>query len=198
MTGLTLHDLAADVAAAIVADSEGKPKKVVLAGHAFGGFVARTLAADRPDLTRGLALIACSANADPLPAKVIEAIADGSNDRLAEDKRLAALKYVFFAPPNDPHVWLSNWDRDVMKQQLAALSVTPKAAYFTGGSVVPLLDVQPTEDLIVPLSDADVLKQELAPRVTVAIIPDAGHAVIAEQPAAVGKALIEWARRLPY
>ena len=57
MEGLTLHDLAADVAAVIEADGRGK---AVVLGHALGQWVARTLAADRPDLVRGVVLAAAA------------------------------------------------------------------------------------------------------------------------------------------
>src|SRR5450830_451066 len=66
-TGLTLHDLAGDVAAAILADNNGHPKKAIIAGHAFGSFVGRMLATDRPDLTRAVVLMAAGAGKIPSP-----------------------------------------------------------------------------------------------------------------------------------
>jgi pimeloyl-ACP methyl ester carboxylesterase len=62
MKGLTLHDLAADVATIIQAESLAT---AAIAGHAYGNFVARTLATDRPDLVRGVALVAASAGKTP-------------------------------------------------------------------------------------------------------------------------------------
>ena len=62
MEHLTLHDFAADVAAVI--EAEGGGPAVVL-GHAFGQWVARTLAADRPDLVRGVVLAAAAAKSAP-------------------------------------------------------------------------------------------------------------------------------------
>src|SRR5688572_10759241 len=47
LEGITLHDLAEDVAAAIEACGE---RSVSVIGHAFGNRIARTLAADRPDV----------------------------------------------------------------------------------------------------------------------------------------------------
>lgn len=55
---LDLHDLAGDVADVLVA-LEGAP--AILAGHAFGHYVARVLAVDRPDLVRGVAVLAAGA-----------------------------------------------------------------------------------------------------------------------------------------
>src|SRR4051794_14183291 len=51
--GLTLYDLAADVAAAIEGGAEGgNPRPAIVAGHAFGNWVARALAATRPEMVR--------------------------------------------------------------------------------------------------------------------------------------------------
>jgi len=62
MTALTLHDYAADIAAIIEPEGRGP---VVVVGHAYGHFVARMLATDRPDLVRGVALAAASAGKVP-------------------------------------------------------------------------------------------------------------------------------------
>ncbi|MGA9868421.1 MAG: alpha/beta hydrolase, partial [Acetobacteraceae bacterium] len=51
LKGLTLHDYARDVAAVIEHQRAGP---AVVLGHAFGQWVARTLASDRPDLVRGV------------------------------------------------------------------------------------------------------------------------------------------------
>ncbi len=62
MANLTLHDFAADIAAVI--EHEGKGPAVVV-GHAYGHFVTRMLATDRPDLVRGAVLAAASAGKVP-------------------------------------------------------------------------------------------------------------------------------------
>jgi pimeloyl-ACP methyl ester carboxylesterase len=54
LEGVTLRDLAADVARAIETVG-GAP--VIVAGHAYGNRVGRMLAQDRPDLVRGVVLI---------------------------------------------------------------------------------------------------------------------------------------------
>jgi pimeloyl-ACP methyl ester carboxylesterase len=53
--GVTVHDLAADVAGVLEAVGCGPAH---LVGHAFGNRVARCLAADRPSLVRRVALLA--------------------------------------------------------------------------------------------------------------------------------------------
>src|SRR5689334_268019 len=51
----TLHDFAADVGAVI---EQMAPSAVTIVGHAYGNRVARTVAADRPELVDRLVLIA--------------------------------------------------------------------------------------------------------------------------------------------
>jgi pimeloyl-ACP methyl ester carboxylesterase len=53
--GLTLHDFAGDVAG-VIQELDLAPGFVL--GHAFGNRIARTVAADRPELVRGVILVA--------------------------------------------------------------------------------------------------------------------------------------------
>src|SRR5262245_13396881 len=62
LTGIDLHDYAADVAAVIAHENNG-PAFVV--GHAFGNRVARMLATDRPELVRATALVAANIGKAP-------------------------------------------------------------------------------------------------------------------------------------
>ena len=57
MQGLTLRDLAADIA--LVVRELGGGKAIVL-GHAFGNGVARMMAVDHPSMVRGIILAAAS------------------------------------------------------------------------------------------------------------------------------------------
>jgi pimeloyl-ACP methyl ester carboxylesterase len=58
MTGISLHDLARDVAEVVKALGGGN---AVVAGHAYGNWVARMTAADHPGLVRGVAIVAAAA-----------------------------------------------------------------------------------------------------------------------------------------
>ncbi|WP_237737180.1 alpha/beta fold hydrolase [Rhodococcus sp. 21391] len=55
LEAITLHDLAADIAT-VIEDQDNGPAMVV--GHAYGHYVARTLAAHRPALVRGVVVAA--------------------------------------------------------------------------------------------------------------------------------------------
>ncbi|HRD76107.1 MAG TPA: alpha/beta fold hydrolase [Hyphomicrobiaceae bacterium] len=99
LTGLKLHNLARDVAEVIRAEG-GEPAIVV--GHAFGNWVARTLAVMHPELVRGIVLAAAAARS--VPAEITATVAAAANTGLDREKRLAALRLGFFAPGNDPSV----------------------------------------------------------------------------------------------
>src|SRR5262249_12804956 len=62
LDGVTLHELAADVARAIEIVGGAR---VLVAGHAYGNRVARMLASDRPDLVRGVVLMAAGGKFPP-------------------------------------------------------------------------------------------------------------------------------------
>jgi len=60
-----------------------------------------------------------------------------------------------------------------------------------------LLDLQAALDPFKPRETTNELREELGERVTIAVIPDASHALIPEQPAAVVAAIVDWMRKLP-
>ena len=192
MTGIDLHDYAADVAAAIEHDGRGA---AFVVGHAFGNRVARMLAADRPELVRAVALVAANVGHAPSPPAVREAIKASADPARPVAERLAALRYAFFAPGNDPQAWLGGWHPEVLAAQRIAGDRTPRTEDYAGGTA-PILYLQPDHDPLAHVEDAHEFKRALGERVTVVVIPHASHAVIAEQPEAVNAALIAYARRL--
>ena len=188
---LTLHNLAADVAAAIAAEDAGP---AVVLGHAFGQWVARTLAADRPELVRGVVLAAAAAmNAPPELRSHLACCVDTD---LPDAIRLAALRVAFFAPGHDPSAWLSGWHKAAGAVQRAASTATARAEWWTAGTA-PVLDLQAEQDPWRPRETVNQMRDNLgAERVTVAVIPDASHALIPEQPDRLVAAVLDWMRRL--
>ena len=65
LDGITVHDLAADVAGVLEALYCGPAH---LVGHAFGNRVARCLAVDRPSLVRNVTLLAACQETTDFPA----------------------------------------------------------------------------------------------------------------------------------
>lgn len=187
-----LHDCAADIAAAIESDGGGP---ALVAGHAFGNRVARMLATDRPDLVRGVGLIAANVGHAPSTPEIRAAIRDSANPDLPEPERLKALQFAFFAPGNDPRPWLDGWYPDVLAAQRIAGDRTARQEDYAGGGA-PILYLQPSHDPLAHAEDAREFKRALGDRVTVVVIDNASHAAVAEQPAAISRALIDFARRL--
>lgn len=199
MANLTLHDFAADIAAVI--EHEGKGPAIVV-GHAYGHFVTRMLATDRPDLVRGAVLAAASAGKVPagvhepsVAPEVREAIEKSGDLSLPEPERLRYLQRAFFAPGNDPHVWLTGWHPETEKSENIASRATPVDEWFACGTT-PVLDLQAEDDAVAPRKFAGVLKAALGDRVTVVVIPHAGHALVPEQPKAMAAAIAAFARTL--
>ena len=58
------------------------------------------------------------------------------------------------------------------------------------------LDIQGEEDAVIPGKYSQDLRRELGERVSVVVIPHAGHALIPEQPTAVINAITDWLRLL--
>ena len=114
-----------------------------------------------------------------------------------EAERLKYLQSVFFAPGHDPSVWLKGFDPAVLRSQFAASDATPQRDYWAAGAV-PLFDLQGENDPSRPRSTMNELVEELgADRVSVGVIHNASHALIVEQPEAIAKAIVDYARRLP-
>lgn len=190
MRGLTLHDLARDVAAAIEHERAGP---AILAGHAFGNWVARMTAADHPQLVRGVAILAAAAKS--YPSALAEAVTKCADTSLPGAERLKYLQFAFFAPGHDASAWLEGFHPEVNASQRAAGLATPQEEWWGAGGA-PLLDLQAEHDAFRPRETANDLREELGERVTVSVVRDAGHALVPEQPAAVAAALLGWMRGL--
>ena len=191
MTNITLHDLARDIAE--VVDKLGGSRAVIV-GHAYGNWVARMTAADHPELVRGVVIAAAAAKT--YAPELTKAVTSAGNPALSRDERLAALRFAFFAPGNDPTGWLNGWHPDIRDSQRAAAAAVRQDEWWSGGSA-PLLDLQAAEDPFKPEAKRNEMKDEFGQRVTVMVIPHASHALIPEQPQAVVAALVGWIKGLP-
>lgn len=197
MENLSVHDFARDVAAVVDHENKGP---IVVVGHAWGNFAARMLAADRPDLVRGVVMAAASAGKvppssteKPINAEMRQAI-DGAGDMsLSEEQRLIYLRKAFFAPGNDPTVWLGGWHDETHHAESHARNTTPVDDYFAAGTA-PILDLQGESDTVAPRRFSGVLKSMLGDRVQVVVLKDAGHAMAPEQPKAMADAIAVFAK----
>jgi pimeloyl-ACP methyl ester carboxylesterase len=154
------------------------------------------LATDRPDIVRAISLVAANVGRDPSPPDVRAAIRASADASLPDATRLKALRYAFFAPGNDPSVWLAGWHPEVLAAQRLAGDRTSREEDFTGGGTAPILYLQPAHDPLAHAHHAQEYRARLGDRVTIVMIPQASHAAIAEQPAFISDALIAFARGL--
>jgi pimeloyl-ACP methyl ester carboxylesterase len=190
--GATLHDMAADVAAAMQAEALGP---ALVAGHAAGNWAARMLAHDRPDLVAGVAMLAAVTGTSVDP-DIGRSISGSFDPALSDAERLAHLQRAYFAPGHDARVWLPGWHPDVARAQRAAREATTDNAWLRAAERVPLLYLAAELDAIVPPPSEAELRAVLGPLAFRVVVPRAGHALLPEQPAAVAAALVDFAHRL--
>jgi pimeloyl-ACP methyl ester carboxylesterase len=189
MTGISLHDFARDIAAVI--RHYGGP--AVIVGHAYGNWVARMTATDYPDLVRGVVIAAAAAK--QYPPELSVAVTRSGDLSLPREERLKYLRGTFFAPGSDPTVWLDGWHPAASEAQRIAAQNTRQAEWWAAGKT-PLLDLQADNDPFHPLRKMNELKDELGERVSIAVIANASHALLPEQPGAVVDAIVAWVRGL--
>jgi len=197
MGGLSLHDFARDTAA-VIRNEGGGP--AVIVGHAFGNWVARMTAVDYPQLVCGVVIVAAAAKAYPAglagAKELSDAVRKSGDPALPGSERLKYLRLAFFAPGNDATGWLKGWYPEVDEAQSAAGRATKQSEWWSGGTV-PLLDLQGALDPFKPRSAMNETLEEFGERATIVVIPNASHALIPEQPAAVTEAILKWIARLP-
>ena len=110
-------------------------------------------------------------------------------------ERLAVIQKLFFAPGHDPSVWLHGWYPQANHSQRQASLATPQAEWWAAGTV-PLFDLQAEHDPFKPREKMNELRDEFGDRVTIAVVKDASHALLPEQPAAVIEAIVGWVKGL--
>ena len=197
MAGLTMHDFARDNAEVIRHEGGGP---AVMIGHAYGSWVARMTAVDYPQLVRGVVIAAAAAKAYPAgfpgAKELSEAVRKSGDPALPDAERLKYLRANFFAPDSDASVWLKGSYPDVDESQLAAGRATKQSEWW-GGGTAPLLDLQGALDPFKPRAMMNEFRDEFGERAIIVVIPNASHALIPEQPAAVVDAIVTWIGGLP-
>jgi pimeloyl-ACP methyl ester carboxylesterase len=189
LQNLTLHDYARDVASVI--RHYGGP--AVIVGHAYGNWVARMTAVDHPALVRGVVIAAAAAK--KYPPELSVAVTKSGDPSLPKEERLKYLRGTFFATGNDPTIWLDGWHPQASESQRLAGLATRQEEWWSAGTV-PLLDLQADNDPFHPIEKMNELKDELGERVTVAVVRNASHALLPEQPKAVVEAIVAWVKKL--
>lgn len=185
LDGLTLHDLAQDVAAAVEASGQAQ---VVIIGHAFGNRIARMAATDRPDLVRLVVLLGCSGKVQPSP-EIAKAISLAQKADTDPATRARAVQEAWFAPGRDISVWLDGWSQPVMASYLAAAAATDTASWWTAGQADVVI-IQGLADVSAPPENGRLLKAEIGDRAVLVELPGIGHALPVEDPGTVADTII--------
>ncbi|MCP3989178.1 MAG: alpha/beta fold hydrolase [Actinomycetia bacterium] len=186
LEGVSLEHFADDVAAVI--DSFGGPATVV--GHDFGGQVAQMVSYLYPNLVSSLILLAPPGPkpAKPEPATALRRI---FVPELSDEEHLEAVALALFAEGNDPVVWVNGWYPTLaFAQAEAERHISPEDIWAR--LRCDTLVLQPADDLIVVPENAKLMAEQLGDLVTSITIPNAGHALLPEQPEAVAAAVLSW------
>lgn len=184
---LTMHDLADDVLR--VADALQVPTFLAI-GHAFGNRVMRTVATRAPDRVRAIALLGAGGRVPGEP-EAREAVGRCFDMTLSEDERLAAIATAFFAPGNDPRVWLDGWYPTTKAAQQRALIDSDWRAWWFANDA-PILVVQGLQDRTAPPANGRLLAEERRAPTTLVEVDGAGHALLPERPDTVARAIIDF------
>jgi len=191
----TLGEAADDVALVISGVCHG-PAHVV--GHALGNIFARATATYRPEVVKTLAVMPCGGHnllAHPVAPEVIAHVARCHDEALSEEERVESLRVAFFAPGNDPKVWLDGWWPASSGLAKSALSTDPEE-WWRGGTV-PMLIVQPLDDAMASPAAGREVAAALGNRATYVEVPGCGHAILPEQPETIAGLIITFLRAHP-
>jgi len=185
LAGVSLHDLAADVAGVIEALDCALAHVL---GHAFGNRVARCLAADRPDLVRCVILLAAGGLiAPPTP---LGSVFRNAGDAKRSGPECAALGARWLSPASDPGV-LKAVDPMIHIAQIATSQNTRFEDWWAAGTA-QMLVVQGLDDNAAPPGNGYALRDAVGDRAQIVDIPGAGHFMILEQPDVVFEVVLKF------
>lgn len=191
---MSLRDLAGDIDAVLTAEKVEDP--IVLLGHAFGNRVVRAFAHDHAARVQAAILVAAGGQ-KPVPAEASKALRMAFDPTVPAAEREDNIRMAFFAGDNPiPDYWKVGWYRHTATLQGKSWQQMGDEPWQAAGGV-PILVVQADSDTVAPKEDtSDVLAVEFAGRVEVALIEDAGHALLPEQPDAIAQAILSYLDRL--
>lgn len=188
---VSLAALAGDVLAMLDHDDDQVGvQPTIMIGHAFGNRVTRTVAHLAPERIAAVALIAAG-GPRPIAPKAATALKNCFNPLLPRWQRADAVRYGFFADGNIvPDHWMRGWHLQTALQQGGASANMPDFDWLKAGGR-PMLVLQADSDTIAPPEDAGLLlKSELGDQVTLVMVPDAGHALLPEQPDLIAREVL--------
>ncbi len=167
-----------------------KLKNAILVGHSMGGLVALAAAAAHPDKVAGVVAIGTASTMKPAP-ELMRALADRPTHQA---EILAELGWS----PATPSDIVQRWFRSVTSASSEVTLADLRAvAAFDAGAILrsvraPVLLLGGADDLLCPPSLIEATRRAL-PNATAEVLPEAGHNVHLEQPAATIAAIDRFA-----
>ncbi|HLE54550.1 MAG TPA: alpha/beta hydrolase [Thermoplasmata archaeon] len=173
-------------------------RRVALAGHSFGGYVALAFAERHPDLLAGLGLVSSRTIADSEAARkgrheTIDKVRTQGSRALLPDLARKLLA------PSAPQPLVDRATRILERTRpegiiagLAAMAARPNRTEVLESYLGPVLVVHGREDQLIPEREAASPKASRA--VVREILPAAGHMPMWEDPHATAQAILRWAR----
>lgn len=191
--GITLHTLANDVAGVIETLKLGK---VSIAGHAFGNRVARTLAADHPELVQNVILFAAGGKVPPKPPGE-HALQTIFNPDSTDADILGQMEYLVGKPSEISVAWEAIKPcraPQVSGLQRTAMQNTPLKDWWAPPGTMRYLVIQGSNDQIAPPENGELLKEEMGERVTLVSLSGEGHLFIVTEHEKAAAAVISFLR----
>lgn len=194
--GLTCNDDVVTLLGKLIEQLGARP--VLLLGHSYGAYLARGVAARRPDAVLGLALLCPIAEqARNVPEHIVVRQDSDAYDLLDPEQRAGFDEYFV--------VRTSATARRYRDHVLPGISLVNEAALErifagwrvdvgSGISMTPTLIAAGRRDSVVGYAGATELLERY-PRATLAVVDDAGHALIHERPALLAALVGDWLDR---
>ena len=192
-TGLTCNDDVVTLLGDFIDDLGAGP--VMLLGHSYGAYLARGLAAQRPGTVLGLALVCPVAEQSRnVPDHTVVRQDADAYDELEPAQHAGFDEYFIVRTRATARRYL-----DHVVPGLELVDETALERIFDGWAVdvgsgtwsAPTLIVAGRYDSIVGYTDAAELLERY-PRATLAVVEDAGHALIHERPEQLTALLSDW------
>ncbi len=165
--------------------------RAIFVGYSLGGQVALDYCINHPDQCAGLGLIACSSSPN-VPARLLELL----NDPSAGAAAVELIRSLMFAA-NTPPLKVKQMEKILFSARHGTTLADWRAFrefHFPDFSAelpgIPLWICSANNDKLIPSRASRMLLRQHV-NATCAFIDACGHGILAEQPEAVGQALIE-------
>jgi pimeloyl-ACP methyl ester carboxylesterase len=194
--GLTCNDDVVKLLGELISDLAGGP--AMLLGHSYGAYLARGMTAQRPDVVLGLALLCPVAErSQNLPDHHVVREDAEAYDELEPGQRVGFDEYFVVRTPATARRYRDHVvpgtrlvDETALERIFAGWTVDVGSGPFAG----PTLIAAGRRDSVVGYTDAVALLEHY-PHATLAVIEDAGHALIHERPELLAPFLSDWLKR---